>query len=132
LAETLAALPRLRRWRVHARAPLVCAADLHRSADSPVALLGDAAHPMQPYLAQGAGMALEDADALAQALAAQGATPHALANYAQARWQRNAQVQARAARNGRIFHAAGPLRMARNVALSVRPQLMDQPWLYSF
>lgn len=132
LAETLAALPALRRWRVHARAPLRGVSDMHLRADSPIALLGDAAHPMQPYLAQGAGMALEDADALAQALAAHGATPAALARYAQQRWQRNAQVQARAARNGRVFHAAGPLRLARNLALGVRPQLMDLPWLYAY
>ncbi len=132
LAETLAALPGLRRWRVHARAPLQSAADLHHGADSPVALLGDAAHPMQPYLAQGAGMALEDADALAQALSTHGTRPQALAAYARTRWQRNAQVQTRAARNGRVFHAAGPLRLARNLALSLRPQLMDQPWLYGY
>ena len=58
-----------------------------------VTLLGDAAHPMLPYLAQGADMAVEDALALGQTLATFGATPKALAQCAQVRWQRNARVQ---------------------------------------
>ena len=59
---------------------------------------------MLPYLAQGAGMALEDAQALAMSVHQ---NPNdlsaALQNYAQTRWQRNAKVQARARRNGQIF-----------------------------
>jgi salicylate hydroxylase len=132
LRDTLAALPRLRRWVVHARAPIAGAEDLHAATDSPVALLGDAAHPMQPYMAQGAAMALEDAEALGRAIAAAGVTPAALAQYARQRWARNAQVQARSARNGGVFHAAGPLRLARNLALAIRPQVMDVPWLYRY
>ena len=96
-----------------------------------VALLGDAAHPMLPYLAQGAGMAIEDAQALGQALANAGATPAALAQYAQARWQRNARVQKRSLRNAWVFHASGPTRWGRDLAMRLLGErLLDLPWLY--
>ena len=100
-----------------------------------VALLGDAAHPMRPYLAQGAGMAIEDAEALGRALASVPAggldMPAALAGYARERWQRNARVQARAQRNGVIFHATGPVRWGRNLSLRLLgARLLDMPWLY--
>ncbi len=128
LQDVLRLVAQWRAWPLCARAPL-------RSADSMargrVALLGDAAHPMLPYLAQGAGMAIEDAQALAQQLARGGDAAQALQRYAQDRWARNAQVQARAQRNGRIFHASGSLAWARNVALRLTGgRLMDQPWLY--
>uniref|UniRef100_UPI0018E29E69 FAD-dependent monooxygenase n=1 Tax=Macromonas nakdongensis TaxID=1843082 RepID=UPI0018E29E69 len=101
-----------------------------------VALLGDAAHPMRPYLAQGAAMALEDAWALgrllAQAPAGAGLDwPSLLQRWAQARWSRNAWVQARSRRNGTIFHAQGPLRWARNLALRLGGErVLDLPSLY--
>ncbi|MGJ7491908.1 FAD-dependent monooxygenase [Variovorax sp. ZT4R33] len=130
LQSYLLAVPTWRAWTLHDRAPLTGPAQM---AHERIALLGDAAHPMLPYLAQGAGMAIEDAVALAASL--QGASsdevPAALRHYARARWQRNAQVQARARRNGRIFHAAGPLRVARDAAMrALGPRLLDQPWLY--
>jgi salicylate hydroxylase len=96
-----------------------------------VALLGDAAHPMLPYLAQGAGMAIEDAQSLAQALSGSQAVPDALRSYANARWQRNARVQARAIRNGQIFHATGLMRWGRDLAMKVLGErLLDVQWLY--
>jgi salicylate hydroxylase len=101
-----------------------------------VALLGDAAHPMRPYLAQGAGMAIEDAQVLGQCLGqslAQGSGGVAaqLQVYAEQRWARNAQVQARAIRNGQVFHAQGALAWARNLSMRLRGErLMDLPWLY--
>ncbi len=126
----LSAVPSWRAWTLHDRAPLAGPAQM---AHERVALVGDAAHPMLPYLAQGAGMAIEDAVALAASL--QGASaaevPSSFQRYAQARWQRNAQVQARARRNGEIFHAAGPLRVARDTAMRLLgARLLDQPWLY--
>jgi len=97
-----------------------------------VVLLGDAAHPMLPYLAQGAGMALEDAAQLAaQWQHASLPVEQRLQRYAQARWQRVAKVQQRARRNGQIFHAQGWLRLARNTAMALGgAKLMDMPWLY--
>ena len=97
-----------------------------------VALLGDAAHPMRPYLAQGAGMAIEDAAQLERALSMHDLeVPLRLRRYAVNRWQRNARVQARSTRNGRIFHATGPVRWARNLSLKMLGErLLDVPWLY--
>ena len=100
-----------------------------------IALLGDAAHAMRPYLAQGAGMALEDAAELGRCLDLKNTSrldaPSALRRYALNRWQRSARVQARALRNGRIFHATGPVRWGRNLALRLLGErLLDMPWLY--
>lgn len=61
-----------------------------------VSLLGDASHPMMPFMAQGAGMAIEDAVVLARNLdAAQSAAevPQALQNYEAMRKQRTSQIQ---------------------------------------
>jgi salicylate hydroxylase len=107
----------------------------HQHAQGRVALVGDAAHPMLPYLAQGAGMAIEDAYELAaQLLGATAANaPERLLQFAHARWQRNARVQARAVRNGQIFHATGAMRMGRDMGLRLMGErLMDMPWLYGY
>lgn len=97
-----------------------------------VALLGDAAHPMRPYLAQGAGMAIEDAAALGAALRDPARpVPLALQAFAHARWQRNRRVQARSRRNGRIFHAQGLVRVGRDATLRwLGSRVLDLPWLY--
>jgi salicylate hydroxylase len=97
-----------------------------------VALLGDAAHPMRPYLAQGAGMAIEDAQVLAQSLSTGSASVvQKLQAYAEQRWARNARVQARAIRNGHIFHAQGALALGRNLSMRLLGErVMDVPWLY--
>lgn len=130
LQALLEAMPSWGAWTLSDRAPLT---GPEQMASERVALAGDAAHPMLPYLAQGAGMAIEDAVALAAALDGgdSEAVPAALARYAAARWERNAQVQARARRNGEIFHATGLVRMGRDAALRLLgPRLLDQPWLY--
>jgi len=75
------------------------------------ALLGDAAHPTLPFMAQGANMALEDAFVLARCLASDAPEP-ALARYAALRRPRCARIVATAARNGETYHMAGPLRPA--------------------
>jgi salicylate hydroxylase len=107
----------------------------HEHAQGRVALVGDAAHPMLPYLAQGAGMAIEDANELAaQLLGATAANaPDRLQQFADARWQRNARVQTRAVRNGQIFHATGAVRVGRDIGLRLMgSRLMDMPWLYGY
>jgi salicylate hydroxylase len=129
LHERLASVPSWRQWALHDRAPMTAAREM---AQGRVALLGDAAHPMRPYLAQGAGMAIEDAQVLAQCLAqGSGSVVQRLQAYAEQRWARNARVQARAIRNGRIFHATGPVAMGRNLSMRLMGErLMDVPWLY--
>ena len=124
--------PPWRLWALCDRPPLSGA---HQQAQGRVALLGDAAHPMRPYLAQGAGMAIEDASELgsvmAQALDPVFEVPTLLQRYALNRWQRNARVQARSLRNGHIFHAEGALRWGRNVSLKLLGEsILDLPWLY--
>jgi salicylate hydroxylase len=121
-----------RLWPLYDRPPMQNAA---QHAQGRVALVGDAAHPMRPYLAQGAGMAIEDAVELANQWTtfAHQDVRQRFAAFAQARWQRNARVQARAIRNGEIFHATGPMQWARDVGLrSVGKRLMDIPWLYGY
>jgi salicylate hydroxylase len=129
LHERLASVPAWRQWALHDRAPVSAPGQM---AQGRVALLGDAAHPMRPYLAQGAGMAIEDAQVLAQCLSA-GSVPvtQQLQAYAEQRWARNARVQARAIRNGRIFHATGPVALGRNLSMRLMGErVMDVPWLY--
>jgi salicylate hydroxylase len=129
LLERLASVPAWRQWALHDRAPM---AGAHEMAQGRVALLGDAAHPMRPYLAQGAGMAIEDAQVLAQCFCIDNATvPEQLQAYAGQRWVRNARVQARAIRNGRIFHTQGAVALGRNLSMRLMGErVMDVPWLY--
>jgi salicylate hydroxylase len=128
----LRAVPSWRLWSLHDRPPVARAEELARGR---IALLGDAAHPLRPYLAQGAGMAIEDARELERVLAVADErvldVPTALRRYALSRWQRVAEVQRRSRRNGAIFHSAGPVRWGRNLALRTQgARLLDQPWLY--
>ena len=107
----------------------------HAHVQGRVALVGDAAHPMLPYLAQGAGMAIEDASELALQLSDATAenVPQRLHQFAEVRWPRNARVQARAVRNGQIFHAEGAMRLGRDMGLRLMgTRLMDVPWLYGY
>lgn len=129
LQDLVAAIKAWRLWPLNGLPHLRSAKEL---AFGRIALMGDAAHPMLPYLAQGAGMAIEDAAALADVLAQSDVgDASALERYAQNRWRRNARVQARAQRNGEIFHATGLQRWGRDTAMHVLGQrLLDVPWLY--
>lgn len=136
LRELIAAAPEAtlnehawRLWALADRPPLEGADQMARGL---VALLGDAAHPMRPYLAQGAGMAIEDAAELARALAMDAVDrPTRLKRYALARWQRCARVQARSIRNGEIFHSTGLVRVGRDASIRLLGErVLDVPWLY--
>ena len=134
LRALLEAVRPWRLWPLNVREPMASARE-HGSGR--VALLGDAAHPMRPYLAQGAAMALEDAwllGRLLQEVPRESQVPWSglLQRWANARWPRNAWVQARSRRNGQIFHAEGPIRWARNGAMALLGEsIMDVPALYS-
>jgi 3-hydroxybenzoate 6-monooxygenase len=83
--------------------------------DGRVTLLGDAAHPMLQYLAQGAGQAIEDAVVLREALRfTRGDLPKAFQKYQQARYLRTGRVQLTARFYGDIYHASGVQRELRN------------------
>lgn len=102
----------------------------------PIALLGDAAHPVLPFFAAGAVMALEDAAVIADKLARQpGDAAAALRSYERARRERVASVARASQRNGGIYHLAGAAAMARNLILRHVParRLMARyDWLYGW
>ena len=117
-----------KRWNLFDRKPLTAA----RMTQGRVALLGDAAHPMLPYLAQGAAMALEDAWVLGKCLSLDADAPRALQSYAQLRAVRAARVVNTAKRNGQIFHLSGVIALARDATLSLKgTSVVGLPWLYA-
>lgn len=134
LHDMLAAVDAWMLWVLNDRPPMT---GPHEHAQGRVALIGDAAHPLRPYLAQGAAMAIEDAWTLGRLVQQTGGVaaahwPDLLARLANTRWARNARVQSRSARNGTIFHASGALRLGRNLAMALLGEsLLDNPWLYS-
>jgi len=100
------------------------------------ALLGDAAHAMLPFAAQGAGMAIEDAAVLASCLAQNPDNVlDALRHYANLRRPRVNRVVRTARQNGRIYHLGGPLAVARDLAMQAlggRRLLARQDWIYNW
>jgi salicylate hydroxylase len=105
-----------------------------------IALLGDAAHAMLPFAAQGAGMAIEDAAVLAKCLGggvgeSVAAIPAALKRYARLRRSRVARVQRTARRNGVIYHLDGAAAFARDLfirSIGPRRMLARQDWIFDW
>lgn len=107
--------------------------------DGAIGLMGDAAHAMLPFAAQGAGMAIEDAAVLAKCLGATGETgagiPDALKRYARLRRSRVGRVQRAATRAGQIYHLTGPMALARDLAIKAmgaQRMLARQDWIYDW
>jgi 2-polyprenyl-6-methoxyphenol hydroxylase-like FAD-dependent oxidoreductase len=109
-------------------------ASLRSWSKGPVTLLGDAAHPVLPFLAQGAALAIEDAVTLSACLAERPGDPAAaFLRYEELRRPRAARVQSLSRRYGWLYHLRGPLRLARNLALERRNEdraLQRLDWLY--
>lgn len=100
-----------------------------------VTLLGDAAHPMLQYMAQGAAMAMEDAVCLAREIAAGGSVQEALLRYQEHRYLRTGRVQLTARMYGEAYHAAGVTRELRNKMLAGRTDAQGYEslsWLYDY
>ena len=98
-----------------------------------ITLLGDAAHPMLQYLAQGACMAIEDAVCLADQIAAGGGDYRtAFKRYAELRYLRTARVQIMARVYGEVYHANNVVRELRNEVLRewAAQGGIDMSWLY--
>jgi salicylate hydroxylase len=127
----LLSLPRSwRRWATADREPVL------RWTYGRATLLGDAAHPMMQYLAQGACMALEDAVTLGEAVrAADGDLERGFGLYERSRVARTARVVLMTREMGRIYHAHGVERLVRNDMFRGRtPQRYYDAveWLYSW
>lgn len=101
-----------------------------------IALIGDAAHAVTPFAAQGAAMAIEDAALLAQYIAEPTAPEQgAISLWEQQRKARLSKVARRGALNKMAWNAAGPVALARNLVLRMRsPQSLatDLDWLYGW
>jgi salicylate hydroxylase len=105
-----------------------------------IALLGDSAHPMLPFLSQGAAMALEDGYVLAASLAAHGQdVQSALRDYEAERMPRTSRVQLESRERGKTYHLPTPLaQLKRDV--SYRLQALVNPhasgikanWVYEY
>jgi salicylate hydroxylase len=118
------------RWDLYDRPPLPA------WSKGRISLLGDAAHPMLPYLAQGAAMAIEDAAVLGEALRTFAGVPEALKAFEARRRDRTARVQSAARRNAALFHLPGPLARASFGAAGLADRLSRDDgarrfdWLY--
>jgi salicylate hydroxylase len=120
-----------RNWRLW----VLCDRDpSERWIDGRVALLGDAAHPMLQYFAQGACMALEDAVCLSHMLATCDDHAAALEQYRAQRFPRTARVQLLSRAIGEhIYHPAGEHARIRNAIMSAKSSedyYGDLAWLY--
>ncbi|GGB61576.1 MULTISPECIES: FAD-dependent monooxygenase [Henriciella] len=120
------------RWALFDRNPL------QRWTDGPVALLGDACHPMLPFQAQGAAMAIEDAWVLADSLKTAGDVSAGLARYEARRMHRTTRMQAASRANMGLFHRRsalarlgtyGPMWLAGSVAPGFVRSRLD--WIYA-
>jgi salicylate hydroxylase len=130
----IGAVDEWRRWA------LFTLPDLGGWTEGAIALLGDAAHAMLPFAAQGAGMAIEDAAVLAKCLSENpgdsiAGIPATLKRYGRLRRGRVLRVQRAARQQGRIYHLTGPLALARDLAIkAMGPERMlaRQDWIYDW
>ena len=118
------------KWALYDRPPLP------HWGHGPITLVGDAAHPMLPFLAQGAAMAIEDAAVLAECLAASPDDPaRGMRRYEALRRGRTAQVQREARGNDVRYHVSGVEAVLRNLALRAmggKGLLRRYDWLYGW
>jgi len=121
---------RVFKWALFDRPPL------ERWTRGRVTLLGDAAHPMLPYMAQGAGQSIEDAFVLARCMAADSDDPqHAIEQYAARRRERTAAIQEASRAAGRLVHMSDPAEIqARDARLQVDPEapIARFDWIWSY
>jgi len=128
--EFLAVPESWRKWALYDLLPF------HPWGNGPVTLLGDAAHPMLPFLAQGAAMAIEDAAILADNMARRPDDPEsAMRRYERTRRRRTSRVQRTARNNGWIYHLTAGEAVLRNLFLRIsggKMLLRRYKWLYDW
>jgi salicylate hydroxylase len=134
VTQVIAGAQSVHRWALFDRDPLA------QWSSGRVTLLGDACHPMPPFQAQGAGMAIEDAVVLTQCIARQEDAPEAaLKTYEARRKPRTTKILMSARANMAIFHRSttfsqaatyGPMKLAAVLA----PAFINsrQDWIYGF
>ncbi|MEP6064384.1 MAG: FAD-dependent monooxygenase [Paracoccaceae bacterium] len=131
ISSILETVETINRWALFTRKPLT------RWSEGRVIVLGDAAHPMLPSMAQGAVQALEDAWVVASLLATVGPAEAGPAMYKH-RLKRTARIQKESANNARMFHRAGPIGspiyyggMAAVTHMAPEVLLKRQEWVYA-
>jgi 2-polyprenyl-6-methoxyphenol hydroxylase-like FAD-dependent oxidoreductase len=113
------------RWAMHNRPPI------RNWSTQRVTILGDAAHPTLPYLAQGAAMAIEDGAVLSRALGQESSIERALDLYQRSRIDRTARVVEQSNENQKLFHLRSEEEIRRRFAH--RDEGVDRnTWLYSY
>lgn len=123
----------MNRWALYGRKPLP------KWSDGRVTLLGDACHPMLPFLAQGAAMAIEDAWALAACLETEADLTAALAAYEARRKPRVTRVQQGARDNSKLYHRGNPItRFGSYVPMAMAARAAPEfvrsrlDWIYTY
>ena len=134
IARIIAESDELYRWALFDREPLAT------WTDGRVALMGDAAHPMLPFMAQGAAMAVEDAWAIAALATGAADLERALGRYQKLRLKRASAVQAGSRANAKTFHKRtgferlktyGPMWLAGRVAPGIGLTRLDTIYSYN-
>jgi len=104
-----------------------------------VTILGDAAHPMLPYLSQGAAMAIEDGYVLGGTLTAEATVADGLRRYEELRKPRTSEVQLRAREQGKTNHLISPIaRLKRDIGFYIKGLIDPQKtglkagWVYEY
>ena len=104
-----------------------------------ITLLGDAAHPMLPFLSQGAAMAIEDGYVLARVLANEGHLAKALRDYEALRLPRTRRVQLESRKRGHTYHTVSPVRqICRDAVYKIRQLIephssgLQASWVYAY
>ncbi len=130
VADIVAAGKDWRKWSLYDLPPL------QRATRGTALLIGDAAHPIQPFLAQGGVLAIEDAAVLARMLTRyRDDTREAFIRFENERIARTARMRYESRRMGNIYHMRGLSRRARNFALrrrSAEALLSRFDWIYGF
>ncbi len=130
LLEVLQATQDWRQWALFDPPPLTT------WSRGPAMLIGDAAHPMLPFMAQGGAMAIEDAFVLGRLIARHGPVPaHVFPAFESLRLQRAGQIQRASRENGRIYHLGGIAARGRDMAMRTAPPqflMMRYDWIYAW
>ena len=131
VCELMSAIEQPFKWALLGRVPQT------GWAQGNICLLGDAAHPTLPFLAQGANMAIEDAAVMARCLALDETTEHALARFEKLRWQRTADIVNRSRDNAQRFHnpqLSDPAKAVDYVSSEWEPEKVRRryDWLFEY